>query len=157
MHPAQRPNKKVVLPFGNVVTIVERHTTGRYDRIPIINGLFKPFFLLNSIANFFATVFDPVGNGRPAIILAGFNMIEFITPSWTEFSFPQVARCWIKSKALNVTMPIGIQLGSSSRLACKWIAGSRFAFFGNSDDFSQTRIERLSLWACYFIRTLSCG
>src|SRR5690606_1131132 len=105
----QSPDKEIVFPFRNVGTGIKRHATGRKDRIPIVDGLFEAFFLLDGwIAHRIATVFETIGNDRPTIVCPGLNPVQLITSLGTKFIVPQISGFRMKCQALYVSVPVTI-------------------------------------------------
>jgi hypothetical protein len=73
---AQATNKEIAFPFRDQVAFIKYDTSGRYAWVSIVDWLDHIFFLLNSIANLYTPVLDPVSNDRPAIVFARLNDIN---------------------------------------------------------------------------------
>src|SRR5690625_4628966 len=137
----QRSEEEVVFPFWNFSAAVKCDSTEGNRRIIIIHRLLHPFFLLDSIAYFFAAVFQSISDGRPAIVGTGFDQVDFIASFGAEFSFPQIARHRMQSESLYIPMTIGVYLRPDSFYIFKRISRGRSTIFCDPQNFPESGIE----------------
>src|SRR5579863_10281283 len=142
---AETGHEQVILPLRNSASPIETDPARRYHRIPIIDRLLHPRFLLDPGADRTALVLDTIGNNGPAIVFPRPDDIDLIPAPRTKLRFPQFARDRIDLKPLRVAMPVRIDLGFCTRLVQERITRSRLALRRYFDDLSQVRIQILSL------------
>src|SRR5690554_4750578 len=122
----QTCDKQAVFPFGNIISSIKGHPARGKHWIPIVNRLLHSFLLLdNWISNGRSTIFKAIGNDWPAIVGASFDKIELITAEWAKLVAPKLTGFRMESKALWVSMSIGINLRSRIRIPFKRISRNR--------------------------------
>src|SRR5690606_26558361 len=93
---AESTDEKIVFPLRNILPGIESDTAGGEYWIPVIDGLLKAFFLLNTFAHLVSFIFYTISDGWPTVVFSCHDSIQFVSTARAEFSLPQVTCLWVQ-------------------------------------------------------------
>ena len=114
----KRTDQQITLPGFKYVAFVERHAAGRNRRIPVQHGLFHAF-LMGFVRDDIAVVIDTIGDHWPAIVVAGFDQVNLVSPFGPVLHCPDLTGIRVNSQALNIAVAIAVYLGCFA--VGKWV------------------------------------
>src|SRR5690606_36791433 len=132
-----------------------RHAARTDDGIPVVDRLLHALFLLDAAGDGAAAVLDPVGNRRPAVVLALADDVHLVAATRAVLHFPELAGNGMQRRRLDVAVTDRPDLQAGARLTDERVVFGNGAIGIDPHDLAVEADQVLRLHAAFGDRPVS--